>query len=368
MTTELAHAQPSPPASARLQGAIEEIARQDPTIPGVLAAVSAPRLGLEWQGAAGFVARRTPERLKPTDAFRIASVSKVAVAATVIRLIEQGRFGMYDSMAPLVSEATRNVLKSDGYDVDGTTVFHLMTHTSGIFDNSTSPDYLSAVAEDPKRVWTAQEQLEFTVRHGAPVAPAGRDYNYSEASYIILGEIIERQTGKSLGQAVSYELQLPARGLKTTYWEKMQRPPAGERRAHQYYGDVDLTTYDASYDLFGGGGLVSTVGDLVHFVRPLLKGEMFDKPTSLPMALIVPPTQNGRLAHAPLLAQMRFGKRMCWSHGGFYGIMMVYCPDIDVAVAIAWNQGRAEGTWQAATARLASAIEEIAEEDAQGRR
>ncbi|WP_395670314.1 hypothetical protein, partial [Phenylobacterium sp.] len=40
-------------AAARLQRAIEDIHRRDATIPGVMAAVSAPRLDVEWEGATG---------------------------------------------------------------------------------------------------------------------------------------------------------------------------------------------------------------------------------------------------------------------------------------------------------------------------
>jgi D-alanyl-D-alanine carboxypeptidase len=264
--------------------------------------------------------------VKTTDAFRIASVTKVYVAATAIRLIEQGKFGIYDPMSPLISDQTRKLLKDDGYDVDAITVFQLLTHTSGLYDNSTSPAFAAAVMKDPGHKWTREEQIAFGMKNGEPVAPPGRDYNYSELSYLVLGEIIERATGKRLADAVSYDLQLPARGLSSTYWETYQPAPAGERRAHQYVGPLDARVIDASMDLFGGGGLVSTVGDLVRFVRPLLQGDMFDKSPTLAMALQIPPTANGKLAHAPLLGASRFGKRMCWSHGGYWGVSMVYCP------------------------------------------
>ncbi|WP_395670250.1 serine hydrolase domain-containing protein [Phenylobacterium sp.] len=353
-----AAAQPQAP-EARLQAAIEEIARSDKTIPGVIAAVSAPRWGLEWQGATGALAIGKPEPVKTTDAFRIASVTKVYVAATAIRLIEQGKFGIYDPMSPLISDQTRKLLKDDGYDVDAITVFQLLTHTSGLYDNSTSPAFAAAVMKDPGHKWTREEQIAFGMKNGEPVAPPGRDYNYSELSYLVLGEIIERATGKRLADAVSYELQLPARGLSSTYWETYQPAPAGERRAHQYVGPLDARVIDASMDLFGGGGLVSTVGDLVRFVRPLLQGDMFDKSPTLAMALQIPPTANGKLAHAPLLGASRFGKRMCWSHGGYWGVSMVYCPDIDVAIAVAWNQADGAAGWRGASVAMSKAIEDI---------
>lgn len=355
-------------AAARLQAAIEELAAADARIPGVMAVVSAPAWDLEWSGATGVVAHGSSEPLRTTDAFRIASISKVFVAATTLRLIEQGRFGLHDSMSGLVSDRTRDRLRADGYAVEDITLFHLLTHTSGLYDLSSSESYAMAVATRPDHEWTRDEQIAFGMEHGSPVAAPGVAYNYSELSYIVLGEIIERETGLSIGDAVSRELQLRARGLRSTYWETLQDAPAGERRAHQYVGDIDLAAVNPSFDLHGGGGLVSTVGDLALFVRPLLKGEMFDHATTLAMALQTPPSENGRLSHTPLLAPLKVGKRYCWSHGGFSGSYMIYCPDIDVAATIAWNQAEVPDMWALVPSILGRAIEDIEQEAKAGDR
>jgi CubicO group peptidase (beta-lactamase class C family) len=41
---------------------------------------------------------------------------------------------------------------------------------------------------------------------------------------------------------------------------------------------MDMTGADPSFDLYGGGGLVSTVNDLARFYRALLDGHVFAKP------------------------------------------------------------------------------------------
>lgn len=346
-------------AEARLEQAIKNIAASDPIIPGVIAAVSAPRLGIEWQDATGTVTLGGKEPLRTTDSFRIASVTKPFVAATVIRLIEQGKFGMYDPIPKVISPRSTKALKDGGYDVNNITVYQLLTHTSGIFDTSESPAYAQAVMADPQHHWTRDEQIDFAMKYGHPVAPPGQDYNYSEGSYILLGEVIERATGKRLADAVTDELKLKQRGLNSTYWETVQPAPAGERKAHQYAGKVDITDANPSFDLYGGGGLVSTVSDLTRFIRPLLQGEMFDKKSTMAMALMVPPSANGKLSHVPLLGEVRVGKRMCWGHAGFWGVWMVYCPDNDVAIAIAWNNSQAKGEFHEPVAELGKAIDEI---------
>jgi len=367
LATTAGHAAPARPSTSLLQKAIEEIAADSPEMPGVMAAVSSPRLGIEWQGAVGLLERRKPEALAPTDAFRIASVTKVFTSATALRLIESGKLGLYDAIAPRLSMVTIETLRRGGYDPAAITIEQLLTHTSGIFDYGMTDAYQEATLGHMDRQWTRDEQIAFAVTHGHKLSDPGKEYHYSDTGYVILGEIIERATGLSLPEAAEKLIDYKRLGLAHTYFEKLQPTPAGERRAHHYAGSLDVTPADPSLDLYGGGGIVSTMADLIRFFRPLLKGEIFRERTTLATALLIPPvsTANGA-PHAPLLSTMRFGKRQCWSHGGFWGVVVAYCPDVDLAVVINFGQttlgkpvqGKATGR-RAVVARLAEAIERI---------
>jgi len=41
-------------------------------------------------------------------------------------------------------------------------------------------------------------------------------------------------------------------------------------------GDLDVSGFDPSFDLYGGGGLAATVGDMAAFMRALLTGGVYD--------------------------------------------------------------------------------------------
>lgn len=83
-------------------------------------------------------------------------------------------------------------------------------------------------------------------------------------------------------------------GLTQTHFEKLEPAPAGEHRAHQHVGLLDATDADPSFDLFGGGGgIVTTAGDLIRFIRPLMLGNVFKHPATLPGALLLPDVQSG---------------------------------------------------------------------------
>lgn len=339
-----------------LQKTIEKFAKDDSSAPGIIMALSAPRLGLEWAGTAGSLARDSREPLRVTDAFRLASVTKVYTSATVFRLIEEKKFGLYDAIEGLVSPEISKILQDGGYDPKAITVHELLSHTSGVCDYATTDEYFDQVFSQLDRVWTPKEQIKFATTYCKPIGKPGEKYEYSDTGYVILGQIIERATGEPLGKAVAQKLEFKKFGLNATYFENAQAAPEGERRIHQYYGDIDTIKANPSMDLFGGGGLVSTVGDLIHFIRPLARGEMFTKETTLAAALVAQPLPKGDQV-PPLMYLHKFGKRTCLNHGGFWGVEMMYCPDIDLALAFSYGQVKREG--EAIFDQIAEIVEEV---------
>lgn len=326
-------------SAAPFENAMARIARDGPMIPGVIVAVSSPRLGLEWQSAIGTTTLHGHEPLKASDAFRIASITKVYTAATVFRAIELKKFRLYDSIRPLISLESAAILSKAGYDLDAITVVQLLNHTSGIYDFATDKNWGKTIMVSPRRNWTRHEQIVYAVEHGHKYSEPGAEYHYSDTGYSLLSEIVERSTGMPLPKAAATLIDYRKLGLARTHFEKLEPAPAGERRAHQYVGDGDVNGLDASIDLYGAGGIVTTAADLAHFIRPLLLGQVFKDPTTLPAGLILPQVANpDGTDHAALLERIKLGKRICWGHGGYWGVLVAYCPDVDLAVAISTNQ------------------------------
>ncbi len=128
-------------------------------------------------------------------------------------------------------------------------------------------------------------------------------------------------------------------GLDHTWWEQLESPPPGlAMRAHQYFGTTyDNIALDASSDLYGGGGLVSTVGDVTRFFRALFDGRVFDHTDTLDAMVTV--SKPGRHAGAALgiFAADIAGER-CWGHPGYWGTEAYFCPESSLAFAIETNQ------------------------------
>src|SRR4051812_20005814 len=187
--------------TTQLQAAVDEAVRAAPSIPGLVVHVEAPGRHLGLRVAAGLADRATATPLTSDAGFRIASNTKTFTAAAILRLVEQGRLSLDTPIAGLDAPETVDALRADGYRVDSITVRHLLQHTSGIYNYGKDPAYETAVAAEPAKRWTRLEQVRFAVDHGDPLGEPGTMYAYSDTGYALLGEILERVTGTSLGDA-----------------------------------------------------------------------------------------------------------------------------------------------------------------------
>nr|MBP9107629.1 beta-lactamase family protein [Gemmatimonadaceae bacterium] len=103
---------------ARLQSVVDSIQRSAPAVPGITLSVVAPRLCLDWHGAAGVADRATKAPLSARHPTRIASNTKTYTAAAILRLMEMGKLSLDDPVTKHVPAADLASLRRDGYDLD----------------------------------------------------------------------------------------------------------------------------------------------------------------------------------------------------------------------------------------------------------
>jgi D-alanyl-D-alanine carboxypeptidase len=120
-----------------------------------------------------------------------------------------------------------------------------------------------------------------------------------------------------------------------------------------------MTGADASFDLYGGGGVVSTVGDLAKFYRALVRGEVFRDPRTLAVMMSVSPSERPiERLDTNAVHLIMIGRHQCWGHTGFWGAIAAYCPSTDIAFA--WTQNQNEGLkdgYRVMKEKLAAALE-----------
>ncbi len=332
----------------RLQALVDADLSAWPAIPGRLLHVLAPSHDVDVEVAAGVADLATSEPLRPGSRFRIASVTKPFVSAAALRLVENEQLTLEHTAAELLAGEYDDLLRGGGYDTSAITLRHLMTHTSGIYDfaadaytDKIADGFTAQVHKDPARRWTRFEQIEFAVRNGEPYGAPGTVFGYSDTGACLVGEILERVTGLSMGAAIRELVGYERLGLTKTWQETIEPEPDGlPQVSHQYEGEMDVAGMDASVDLYGGGGLMSTCRDLALFFRALLRDAVFQRPetlatmtTTLQGVPRAPLTSDDPVQNAAMfLFRADIGGETWWGHDGYWGTSVYTCPARDVTV------------------------------------
>ena len=320
---------PADDQPAALKRALEDLAA--PTAIYVTGAGVARPFG----AAAGLADPHTERALTPDTPMRIASNTKTFTAATVLRLWEQGRTDLDAPVAPMLDPALVALLRADGYAVDKITVRQLLSHSAGLYDHGADSRYVEAALARPERVLERADQVRMATVWGDPAGAPGERFLYSDTGYVLLGDLIERLTGEPLAAAVRRELRLGERGLGATWWEIAEPPPGGaEPRARQFLGEVDATDIHASFDLYGGGGLVMSPRDLAVFMADLFEGRVFDRPETLEVMLARGAHEGADQYRIGMLVKEAEGREI-YHHSGFWGTAAYYDRETRRSVAVA---------------------------------
>lgn len=340
-----------PTIEERLQKTVDAVVSENDAVRSSALHVDSPAIELAWEGAAGMADPAAGTPMTPRNPSRIASNTKTFIAAAVLRLHEAGSLEIDDSADDHLPQEFLSMLESDGYDTSAITIRHLLTHTSGLFDHTSPDSYVESFMADPVHRWTRAEQLRGAIDWGDPHGEPGKFYTYCDTGYVVLGAVIEHTTGRPMAEAVRELLDYDRLGLSSTWWETLEPRPDGlPDRAHQFFGDVDTYDFDPSYDLYGGGGLASTVGDLARFYRALFTGGVYADPATAEIMLTTIdgaqalPGASER-AMAPGVYRMGIWVTevegyTAYMHTGFFGTLAAYLPELDLAVAVAVNQNQ----------------------------
>lgn len=201
----------------------------------------------------------------PRTRFHIASVSKPFTAAAVLLLEAQGRLKVSDPVARFIPDFPRG---------QSTTLFHLLTHTSGIADINGAPIY----AAESMKPHTPLDLVNL-IRGLEPTAAPGERYAYSNSNYNLLAYVVERASGRPYGEFLHDAIFAPLGMADTGHDGNAQALIAG--RAAGYVpegidGFGNAPWFDWSTKT-GNGSLYSTTADLLKFDQALYADRLLPK-------------------------------------------------------------------------------------------
>lgn len=330
---------PSPNSSLYpvFQSLVDSMFHQIPNTKGIVMHVEAPDRQISWTGAAGWADSTIERKLLPTDPALIASMTKTYVAAAVLRLVEGSKIQLDQSIEGLLSESTLQLLKHNGYPIEHITVAHLCTHTSGIVDYVSLEAYQQATLADQGHEWTRDEQIALAMSK-APSLAVAEKFEYSETNYLLLTEIIERQTEKPFYTALRELLHYQSHELTETWFVSLEEAPKHlSPLIRQYATEFQVESYDLhpSFDLFGGGGIAATAKDAACFTQLLFTGQLFEKEATKELLYQTVTTANQKdNAYYMGIAKTELGPYTAYGHGGFWGTTTQYFPELNASITV----------------------------------
>jgi len=178
---------------------------------------------------------RTGKRLSLASKFNIGSMTKGFTAAAILRLRSQHRLSFSDPISRFFPHAPETKR--------GITVFHLLTHTSGLRGHSAGTGIM-------RRDGAVNAILSLPLEY-----PPGTHYRYSDDDYQLLAAIIEVASGFTWEEYVKQELLGPAR-----------------------MGSTDFQGGDWGHK--GANGMRGTARDIYRWVTAIHDGRLFGRAES----------------------------------------------------------------------------------------
>ncbi|MEM7366413.1 MAG: serine hydrolase domain-containing protein [Pseudomonadota bacterium] len=212
--------------------------------------------------------------------FKIASISKLYIAAATVKQVHAGALSLDDTLAVLLPTVADRISNADTI-----TLRMLLRHRSGIPNFTDDPDF--SWTEPPTDTKAAIE-LVFDERER--FTPDTR-YQYSNTNYVLIGYILDKVLGYHHQQYIR-EVILQPLGLNHTYGQldDVDLDDVASGYFHNYEPDLKTTDY-----LLPGGSMISTAEDVSLFLRALVSGSVFSHEERLLYESVYPYEHTGEI-------------------------------------------------------------------------
>ena len=261
-----AKATPLPPQlSAKLDAAVRSALPQT-AAPGVIVGVVTP--SGTWKAAYGKAdpAEGTPMAVGMHT--RIGSVTKTFTGTAVMQLAEAGKLSLDDKIQKYVPGIPNG---------DRITLRQLANMTSGLASYTQSSKFTDVLFSKPATILTPKELVAIGVAE-SPLYEPGTSFNYSNTNTVLLGLVIEKVTGKPVGQVLKQQIFDPLKLRNTSWPGNSTDMPAPYAQGFTLQGDFakpdapsNATHWNPSWG-WTAGEMISDIDDLLVYARALGTG------------------------------------------------------------------------------------------------
>jgi beta-glucosidase-like glycosyl hydrolase/CubicO group peptidase (beta-lactamase class C family) len=278
----------------------------------------------------------------PDTIYDAASLTKPVVTSTLFAMqAEAGRIGLDLPVARYIPEW------NSGPNPDWrktVTVRNLLTHTSGLAAHKdyfltlhSKSEFIAAICKEP---------LEY--------APGSKTI-YSDLGFILLGEILERATGKTIDQLAQEQIFAPLQMTNTEFNPSKNllariapTENDGTFRKRLLQGEVHDENAFAMGGVAGHAGMFTTASDLAAFCQMMLNGGIYAHHRMLTRATIsmftAPQTIAGNartlgwMSPTPNSSSGKYFSPRSFGHLGYTGTSIWIDPDRNLFVILLTNR------------------------------
>lgn len=197
--------------------------------------------------------------------FRLASVTKQFTAMLIMQLVAENKLALEEPISSYLPEYP----KEKG---DRITIHHLLTHTSGIPNYTSFPDYRDRMRNPVKPA----ELLDIFADSTLQFSP-GERFNYSNSGYALLGFIIEQVTGESYEKNLQKKILEPL-NMNNTGLDNGQEILKNRAAGYHKNGSVFVNSGYINMSIaYSAGGMYSTVEDMFLWDQALYSEQLLPK-------------------------------------------------------------------------------------------
>ena len=217
-----------------------------------------------YQQAIGYSDREKQIKNAITTNFNIASMGKTFTATMIMQLVQEGKLKLNQSINKVLP-GTR-IKKADSI-----TVFHLLTHTSGIGNYMMHPKF----ENDRNMLKSLSDVMPYVEEMERTMSAVGSSFDYSNSGFIVLGRIIETITGKDYQTNLRERIFTPS-GITNSYlhYPATFQAPAEAVPYIAYTAKTYTNAVKEEFPAFSDGGMQSNATDIFRFANALLNDKL----------------------------------------------------------------------------------------------
>ncbi len=229
-----------------------------------------------YENAFGYSDIHQKAPLTTNNIFQLASVSKIFTATAIMKLYEQGKLDINQTLQYYFPQFPYNTI----------TIKQLLNHTSGL------PNYLNLMKDVVRQDTTLSSQsvLDFFAAHKYKLEyKPGRRYHYCNTNYVLLACLVEKISGSSFSDFLKKEIFTPAEMPHTNTIQYVDMFDKNTTTSSEYKKRY-MPLYACDF-ILGDKSIYSSTHDLLNFSKNLMDGKILS-PTTLQMMTEGVPTKR----------------------------------------------------------------------------